>query len=429
MVSTGIKQKRFYGWTALSGAMLVYFCGCGNLFYSYGVFVPSISDELGCSRSALAMGYTLFLLLMGLSGPLVGATVSKFGARKNIIIGNLVAALGLVGMSLAQQTWHVYLFYGVLVGIGIAFGLFIPIISIANNWFTKRKALAMSLVFASGGAGGFLFPPLIAWFIANLGWRLAWVCLGGIHLILAAGIAGIIIKNKPEDLGQVPDGEVVKVTRKVDQNQATSDRVYQTPVDWKTKDALRTRAFWLTAFFSAAAIFSLNILTVHQVAYLEDLGFSPMLAATILGLVVGMSILGRLGLGILGTRFEAKHLATTCLAGFAIGTVILINIKNLPFPTIYFYAALVGVCYGGLMIALPTIYGAYYGRTHYAQIVGWSSLISTPMSATGPLLAGFIYDQTGNYMPAFIVAAVLLGLGLVSALLARPPKPDITKLQ
>jgi len=429
MVSNGAKQGRFYGWTALSGAMLVFFCGCGNLFYSFGVFVPPMTEEFGWSRSALAMGYTLFLLIMGLLGPLVGTTVSKFGARKNVIIGNLVAALGLAGMSLTQDIWHVYLFFGVLIGIGNAFGTFIPTISIANNWFIRRKVLAISLVLASGGVGGFAFPPLIAWLIANLGWQLAWVCLAGIHLVLATGIAGIIIRNKPEDLGQVPDGKITEVDQEAGPGRVASGRVYQTPVDWGTKAALRTHALWLIMFFDAATWFSLNILTVHQVAYLEGLGFSPMLAATTLGLVVGMSIFGRLGFGVLGTRFEIRHLAAICLAGFGISMVILINIKALPFSIIYLYTILVGVSYGGLAICLPTLLGAYYGRAHYAQILGWSSPIGMLVGAAGPLLAGFIYDQTGNYMPAFMAAAVLLGLGLVAALLARPPRPGTTRLQ
>ena len=96
------KRKGFYGWTALAGAMLVYFCGCGNLYYSYGVFLPAMSESMGWSRSALAGAHSLRTLLMGIIGPIVGITISKFGPRRGIIIGNLVASLGLASMFLVS---------------------------------------------------------------------------------------------------------------------------------------------------------------------------------------------------------------------------------------------------------------------------------------------------------------------------------------
>lgn len=421
MISTGLKRGGFYGWIALAGAMLVYFCGAGILYYSYGVFLPSISEAFGWSRSALSGPYSLRTVFMGLLGPLVGISVSKFGPRKNIIFGNLVAALGVAGMFLVRDIWHVYFFFSVVVGIGNAFGFFIATISIANNWFVKRKAFAISLVIAAGGIGGFVFPPLIAWLISGLGWRVAWVCLAIIHLVLTVGIGGILIRNRPEDVGQVPDGKVGGPTQEAKVGRQAPIRVYQTPVDWKAKDALRTRTFWLLVIFLGASFYALSLLSTHQVVYLQDLGFSSMTAATAFGLFVGVSIVGRLGVGALGSRFENRYLAAACLAGFAVGMVILMNARAL--PIVYLYALIGGISYGGLLVLESSMFGAYYGRANYAQIMGWYTPLSTFIGATGPLFAGFIYDYTGSYMLAFIVAVSLLGVGLVCALLARPPEP------
>ena len=404
--------------------MLVYLGTCGTITYAFGVFLPPMCEEFDWSRSALSGVFTTWLIAGGLFGPVAGITVSKFGARKNIIIGNLVAVLGLLGMSIVNEIWHVYLFFGVLLGIIIAFGEFIPTTAVVNYWFIKRRTLAMSLLVAAGGLGGFAFPPLISWLISSLGWRLGWVCLAGIHMVLAVVIGGILIRSRPEDMGQVPDGKVTKTAQETSGDSPALRRVYQTPVDWKVWDALRTRALWMVIIFSAATLFTATLLMIHQVAYLQDMGFSHMQASTALGFLVGMSIIGRLACGVLGTRFEGRYLAAACLAGLAAGIIVLINAKTLPF--IYLYATLSGISYGGLIVLLPAMLGAYFGRTDYARIMGWTFPIITIIFAAGPILGGFIYDTTGSYIPGFWGTVAFLGVGLVCALLARPPKPPVT---
>lgn len=402
--------------------MLVYFGMCGHVFYAYGVFLPSMCEEFGWSRTALSGPYTMFMVLDGLLGPIVGITVSKYGARKNIIIGNIIAALGLLGMSFTNEVWQVYLLFGAFVGGGMAFGTFIATTTVVNNWFIRRRALAMSLLISAGGIGGLALPPLISWLISSIGWRWSWACLAGMHLVLVVVIGGLLVKNNPEEMGQVPDGDTAKKA----QEEGTSRkglRVYQTPLDWKVRDALRTPALWLAMFFQLACSFTLGVLTLHQVAYLQDLDFSHMMASTALGLLVGMSIVGRLLCGALGTRIEGRHLAAVCLVGMAAGIIVLMNVKAL--SLIYLYAVLAGIGYGGVIVIGPAMFGAYFGRTHYARIMGWTAPVGILFGAGGPLLAGFIYDTTGSYIPVFWVAIALLGAGLVAALLARPPKPQM----
>ncbi|MBI5605878.1 MAG: MFS transporter, partial [Deltaproteobacteria bacterium] len=172
-------MQLFSGWTILIGLMAAYAGLCGNITYAYGVFLPAMSQTFLWSRSALSGPYTLFFIVGGLLGPVAGLSVARFGARRNIIIFNFIAALGLLGLSQVRALWQVYLFFGVLAGLGIGFGEFIPITSVINNWFIRKRSLAMGLLFASGGVGGFVLPPLISRIISVLGWRWAWVWLAG----------------------------------------------------------------------------------------------------------------------------------------------------------------------------------------------------------------------------------------------------------
>ncbi|MDY6843876.1 MAG: MFS transporter [Thermodesulfobacteriota bacterium] len=424
MAESVLAKKSFYGWKALSGAMIVYFCGCGILFYSFGVFMPAMCDALSWTRSAVAGAFSLFIIMMGLLGPVVGITVARFGPRKNIVIGNIVAIIGLAGLFFTQKTWHFYLFYGALVGIGNAFGLFIPATTIANNWFIRKRALALSLVTASGGLGGLLFPPLIITpLISKFGWQFAWLFLAAIHLVLAIFVGGLLIRNTPEEIGQVPDGLASEAPGEETSAEVHQSKVYQTPVEWETGQAVRTLPFWLIMIFSVANVFALNIMVVHQVAHLEDIGFSRMIAASALGLLPGMSIIGRLGVGALATRFEARYLASICILGQIIAVSIFMKASSL--PLIYIYALIFGICYGGLIVLLPTFFGSYYGRESYPKVLGLNMLFVTLLGAIAPPLGGAIKVATGSYTTAFLILIVLLAIGLVCAFFAKPPKPKM----
>lgn len=412
-----MQTKRFYGWINLFGLMMVYGSLCGTATYAYGVFLPAMGEAFDWSRSALSGPYALFFIIGGLLGPVAGMTIARFGARKNIVLCNAVVVLGLLGMSRVETIWHIYLFFGVMVGTGIAFGEFIPITTVINNWFIRKRSLAMGLLFTSGGIGGFAMPPLISYFILNLGWRWAWICLAAIHLALSVIIGGLLIRGRPEDIGQTPDG-LTPDTASQNSGQVDVRRVYQTQWDWTVGQALRSSSLWMIIALFAIILFVLNMLSTHQVAYLQDLGFSPMVSATALGLMLGASIFGRLMSGLLGMRFEGRHLAVFFLASMGAGILFLIYARSIHF--IYLYSALTGIGFGGMIVLMPNILGAYFGRTHYARIVGWTTPVVTMTSAASPNLAGALYDATGTYSLSFSISFSLLVAGIVIALRLRP---------
>jgi MFS transporter, OFA family, oxalate/formate antiporter len=400
--------------------MMVYSGLCGDITYAYGIFLPALNQTFHWSRSALSGPYGLFYLVGGLLGPMAGISITRFGARKNIIFFNCVAALGLAGLSQVKALWHVYLFFGVMAGLGIAFAEFIPITTVINNWFIRKRSMAMGLLFASGGVGGFIMPPLISRLISVLGWRSAWVCLAVLHLVLTVFFGGILIKSKPEDVGQQPDGimETFPETKAV--QSAVAGPVYQTGEDWTVKEALQAPALWLIMALFSIVLFVSSMLTTHQVAYLQDLHFSPFLSATALGLLIGMSIIGRLACGLLGMRFGARTLAVFFLAGMGSGILFLIIARGRFF--VYLYSILTGIGFGGMIVLMPNLISAYFGRTHYARIIGWTAPVVTLISAGGPSLAGFLYDTTGSYRTSWTIAAGAVLIGIALAVLARPPQ-------
>jgi len=416
---TSSNGKSFYGWWVVVGGTLIYFSGCACSFYSFGVFLPVVCADTGMSITAFSVSLSLFSLSMCLAAPLVGMSIGMFGARKNIIAGNLASALGLMALYFASQAWHFYLLFGVVSGLGQGFGMFVATTTVANNWFIRRRAMAVALVVTAGAIGGFAGPTMSAALISGIGWRLAWVALGGIVLVLAVILGGVLVRNRPEDMGQMPDGGAPAAQE--ESGVSRQGRVHQTSVDWRTRDALRTPAFWMIVAVMVAHGFALNTMVAHQVSYLGDVGISAMMAATAMGVVPGASIAGRLGFGYLATRFETRHLVALLLVGLVAAVVILMSFTSL--AMIYIYAVLFGICYGAIIPALPNFLGAYFGRANYAQILGWVMPVTTIFGAVAPIMAGAIRDGTGSYMPAFAVVAALAGVSVVLAFLARPPQP------
>ncbi len=400
---------RYYGWLNLVGLMLIYGSLCGNITYAYGVFLPSMGESFHWGRSALSGPYTLFFLVGGLLGPLAGMSIARFGARKNIIVCNLIAVVGLYGMSKVSALWQVYLCFGATIGIVIAFGEFIPITSVINNWFMRKRSLAMGLLFASGGLGGFFMPPVITWLIIEYGWPRAWICLAAIHLLVAVVIGGLIIRDQPAAIDRPDDFDMAPPPHDAAPSAERSASAME--ADWDVAEALRSRALWMVVALFSIILFVVNILSTHQVAYLQDLGFSPMGSAAAWGMMLGFSILGRLLCGVLGMRFDGRRLAVFFLTGMGLGILCLRLAWSIHF--IYAYSILTGIGFGGMIVLMPHLLSSHFGRTHYARILGWATPVVTLASAAGPVLAGISYDATGKYDVSLAITLLVIGLGIV----------------
>lgn len=407
------QNKPFSGWMALAGVMAAY-CGiCGNVSYAFGVFLPSMAESFGWSRQALSGPYTFFLVLGGLLGPLAGWSVARFGARRNIVLGNVAAVLGLLGMSQVRELWHVYLCFGFLCGVALAFSEFLPTTTVVNHWFVRRRSLALGMLLASGAAGGFFMPPVISSLLGSAGWRWAWTVLAGFQVLTGIIAAGLLIRNTPEESGQTPDGEAVADdARPSDEADGEGDSQSANP-DWKVRDALKIPALWIQLTLFTVLLFAVNMIATHQVAYLRDLKYSPMLSATALGLMLGMSILGRLTSGVLGMRFQGRYLAAVFMICMGLGIVSLMNARSMIF--VYLYSILTGVGFGGMIVVLPHMMGEYVGRNQFARIVGWTTPIVAAASAISPVFAGYLFDVTGSYAwPFGIAAGLLFACGVLS---------------
>jgi MFS family permease len=413
------KKRVFYGWFTLVGAALVIFIVGGSFIQSYGVLLPKITSEFGWSRAEVSLALTLGILAFGLPSPLFGILVNKYGPRFTIIVGNALAALGIAGVYLAQEVWHLYLFY-IIIGLGGGFGGYIASATIINNWFIRRRPLALGIFQSFAGLGGFVFPPLTTALIAAIDWRASWLVLAGIILVVPVFIGGVLlIRNKPEDMGLMPDGmepdalsEPVGIPSDSTRNGASTE--------WGILKLLKTGTPWFIGGLAAANSYTWGTLLTHQIAYLQDIGYSPMTAASTLSVMSGFSLMGSLGIGFLALKFNVRYLASMAFVIQVAALMILLTTREL--ALLYIFAILLGLSGGSLTAALPMFVGAYYPRERYAQVLGVVFPFQVVSNASAATIAGLVFDATSSYTPAFIAASVFSLAGFFFALMARRPR-------
>jgi len=149
---------------------------------------------------------TILFLVMGIAGPFIGRVVDRYGVRRVIAVGAVIAGLGFVLLSRVHTLWHFYCGYGV-VGVGIASMGMVPATAVVSNWFERRRGTAIGIMSTGVGAGGLVLAPVIgSYLIPNFGWRTSYLALACITWVLVIPLALLVLKSKPANLGLYPDG-------------------------------------------------------------------------------------------------------------------------------------------------------------------------------------------------------------------------------
>ena len=411
------RPKVFYGYWIVLVAFLCLFTQSGFGFFAFSLFVRPLEADFGWSRGEIMTAFTIFFLIAGVTSPFIGRVVDRYGAKRVIIIGALVAGLGFIFLTQMNHLWHYYLGYAII-GIGMAAMSQVPASTLVSNWFQKKRGLAIGLMSAGFGGGGFVAAPLIgSYLIPNFGWAASYLALAILTWVLIIPLALLVIKTKPSDMGLYPDGmetpEVVAVSK-----ESPLDSSGLTP-----RMAMATPAFWLIAIsFLLMQIGQVGVVQ-NQVPYLEDIGFPVLTATTALGTVGLMSALGKFGFGWLCDRIPPKYACSIGLGFQVVGVLTLINLGPASPPAIiWLYAITFGLGIGSWLPTMSMLTSTTFGLASYGTIFGMVSLAQNIGGATGPLVAGYMYDATNTYHWAFTIFLTLLVLAIPIILIIRRPK-------
>jgi len=413
----------FYGWVNL-GVMFIFNMASMVVMMSFSYFLPSWVDEFIWSRGLISGSQTLNMILMGLAAPMVGILIMKIGSKQAIIIGNVINLLGLLLLAYMSEMWQLYMGYGVIIGFGLSIGGMLGTMTILNNWFVIKRTLALSLSGASMGLSGVVFMPALMALIQRIGWRNTYLVIAVAVLVCCIILPALFLVNKPEDLGQVPDGPVKANIE--NEEQGNIYHSYRTPVDFTAKEAMRTKTLWLLVAYNTFQMLAMGGLMTHQIAFLYDIGISPGYAAMAGGVMTGVMSFSQLMIGIMGLRFNIHSMAVGSMLLTITGMTILLFTKNM--TMVLAYSILFGTGFGIQGIALGTLFPNYFGMKEFPKIMGYMMPFSTIVGSLGAPAAGFIRDSMGSYIPAFEISLAMLILAFFCIFFARPPlHPSLVK--
>jgi len=412
------RPRFFYGWylvgITIASMMLVY--GVRN---SFSVLFSPILADFGWYRGSTAIMLSLNILVYGLSAPVAGFLVDRWRPRAVPVLGILLLTLATALCYFASQLWHFYLLFGVLVPIGTSF-CGTPVVTPALiNWFGKRRGLAIGLGQIGGGLS-FVYSMLVEVVVSHWGWRPSFLVMAGIVLAVLLPIYLLFFYYRPEDKGLTADGAGETSAIEVGKS-------FAIPAisDWTLRNALRTYNLWLLVLSQFCYWGVGNYLVLaHQIKFAEDVGYSSVLATSVFALFGIASIVGQICASISDSIGREK--TVTVAVVLAIGALVaLLFVRDTSQPwLLYVYATCSGLATG---LFSPNIF-AGTGDIFHGRNIGTISallLFGTGFGgAIGPWLGGYIYDTTGSYSIAFIIAIAAFAVAGISYWFAAPRNAD-----
>jgi MFS family permease len=387
-------REIYYGYWILLGTIILHLLDSGLYFYGFSVFFNPIRLEYAWSAAAVAGAISFSRLEGGIEGPLVGYLIEQFGARKVLGLGVFLTGLGYILMIYVNSIWSLYFVYAGVLSIGYNMGFTHSLSTLINNWFIKKRARAMSLYAIAAGVGGALIVPLLSKSIQLYGWRMTSIYSG--LAIWSVGIPAVLVfRNYPEDMGLQPDGKASLGKFEIGEVfiESESEITY--------KEALQSQTFRRLLLAESLRTFLLCPILLHEIPHLINIGINEVTAARILGLMISISVPGRLIFGFLGDYIEKKKLIAAIMFVQGIGVLIFAFASNI--THVYAFVIIYGLSYGGCIPLLMALRGDIFGRKKFAQLSGIMSPFRMIGNVVGPVFAGLLFDLTGNYKIAFIV--------------------------
>ena len=381
-----------------------------GIWYSYSVFLVALLAEFGWSRSVLAGAFSVFTVVHGSMGPVIGALCARFKPLRVTTVGGVAMAVTLFADSYISSPLQLYLGFGVVTAIAVAMGGWVPALVHVQREFQDRVGLAIGIISSGVGVGMVLIVPLTQVLIDQFGWRTTFRLLAVLSLVwvVPASLWTLKVTERQKNRGQSP----------VNQNQEESGS--DPKPELTLREATRTQPFWLLvgAFFFGNMCS--QTLHVHQVAYLVDHGMAAIVAASVVSVVGLASIVAKTGGGWLSDRVERELVYIAGIAIMAASAFALLAIGMSPsLWSAYGYALLLGVGYSVTATLTPAMFSDRFSGRHYGAIIGIGLLCAAVGSALGPWFAGRVYDATGSYAVPFVIAAGCAVVAGVAAWRAR----------
>ncbi|MGZ8484623.1 MAG: MFS transporter [Candidatus Binatia bacterium] len=409
----------FYGWRMVAAGCAMRMLGGGFHLYGFTIFFLPITNELGLSRAATSLVFSLARAEGAIEGPLAGYFIDRYCPRPMMLAGIILSGLGYMLLATVDSYAAFLIVYLGVISLAFSAGFMHSPMVLANSWFIRRRAMAMTLISSAIGIGGTLITPVLAFTVAQWGWRYG-AFIAGIGLIVTGVPVALYVKRSPESMGLLPDG-VSPTSEQERQAPNNSAATAEPEREFNLKQAMKSAAFWKLILATTTRVGVFNSITVHFVPIMVWRGASEAKAAALLATLALMSLPSHLFVGWIADRVNKPRLMAACML-IGAGAVAILAYGDGEWA-LWTFTILFTFVEALFPVSWATV-GDYFGRKHFATIRGSMSFFYLWGPALGPVVTGYVYDRHQSYAPlmnAYI--AIALVAGLLYASLRQPKLP------
>lgn len=416
-----MKKKKlpfYYGWIIVAvGALTVFFSAPGQTF-SVSIFIDYYIEQFGWSRSQISSFYSIATLVSGLSMPFVGDAIDKQGHRKaTVIVAGLFGAT-LLWMSAIQAPWMILIGFLFIRMFGQGSLTLIPSVLIPQ-WFEKKRGRALSLISIGGVLGSAIVPPLNNFLIRTYGLSVAWLFWATLMLTVMLPAAALLIRNRPEDIGEQLDGVKPLKTAELQQEANKELSKKEKLKSWTLQEAKKTRTFWLLIYSTVVPSLINTATTFHMVSIISEKGHNTAFAAYLLSTIalvqMGMTFVAGFAL----EKVKVNIIKAWSYILYVIVILLLIFVEQASLLIVF--AVLQGIFIAFNGVSTNVIWADYYGRANLGKIRGVAMSAMVIGSALGPLPFGIAFDLFGGYTEILLISVILPILASIAMFISPAP--------
>ena len=393
----------------------------GLFFRGFTVFVPAMRDSLRLTQAQTNLVFSLARAEGGLEGPVAGWAIDKFGNRAMLIPCVILAAVGyFVFAKYVNGFWSFAIIYLGIISLGNSIAFQHALFAGLNQWFRRRRSLAISTLAAVASLGGLILVPLMSWIIIEFGWRFAFVICGAAYFVAILPVS-FFFRNRPEDMGLLPDGDTAPPSITTSGVGGTTRRVFTR--DYTVREALHTRAYWLLTLGAGLRQIATIGILISIIPILETKGVGRQAAANLTGVMFGVNFISRLVFGYLGDKWSKSVLlgVTLALESAAFLCLYLGSWNDICILLLFLFVLLEGMGDGAGVIVWAAL-GEYYGREKFASLRGIVAFSHSWALVAAPVATGWVFDRFGNFDWALIPGIAVAALASLCFFLIRAPR-------
>ena len=413
------EQGFYYGWVivavmAISRAVTM---GMGSL--NFGLFIKPMGDQLGIGRADFGWAQTARQVSSSVTSPVVGWLLDRYGARVMLPVAVTLTGVSMIGLAYISHAWQLIVLFAIMGLVGLsgpgALVTSVPVL----KWFVVDRGKAVAFMSLGVPFGALIFIPLTQFLINVGGWEMAWIVLAVIGIGVVVPLTGIFVRRQPEDIGLLPDGGRATTS---EGGGSGGPAAASEEVSWTVSEAMRSTTLWrLVVVFSAVSL-ATSTVGLHRIPSFMDKGLDPTLISFATAFDAVCAGVSTFSFGMLVRYIPARFLGATGFMMLATASVLTIYANSI--LIVFVSMAVFGLGIGGMMFLQSFIWADYFGRESVGSIRGLVNPINLVLGGLGAPVAGYIYDFTGTYDPAWWVG---VGLMVFAALLTvatpAPTKP------